>query len=199
MKSVWFNGWGRSAEGAANTIRRFLPGEHLIIQPFEGWQREVERQLDSETTLYGYSLGAFLLLGSPELARRARRSILLAPFLDLKAESKRGGTVPTQDIKGLRRLLLHNTGHAVRHFSKQARLSPDPMAANLPRTGLLWGLDQLLGQSRPESAAQAFLCWVGEKDALSDHSVDSPMSRIATRLKGATHSLESLLEALHAL
>ena len=102
MNAVFINGWGIPQDRA----RALLEGLGLfesvaIVQPVRQW-KELAAGLSSKAdVLIGYSTGAFLLLDNLEFARSFERRVLLAPFLDFKAEAGLGGKTRAVQLKYL--------------------------------------------------------------------------------------------------
>jgi hypothetical protein len=199
MKAVWLNGWGRSGEETLRIVNEWLPAEHVILQPFEDWRCQLEKHVTSDTWLFGYSLGAFLLLGAGDLAHRSRGAHLFAPFLDIKAEGSSGGRVRAQDIQGLRTLLSISKTRALKRFSRLSRLELDEAARTIGEDNLAWGLTTLLNESRPKDSTLPYVCWAGAQDPLIDAQslrLSVPHLRV---IEPASHRLSSLLSGLYAL
>ncbi len=199
MKVLWLNGWGRSVAETTRVLRLSWPAEHFVVQPFQGWQSELERHLPACDQLCGYSLGAFLLLGAPDIHRRAPRTHLFAPFFDLRAESAHGGRVPLKELEGMKQLVCRDKKRALERFSRRAQLTRDGAAADLPQEELLWGLNLLMTESRSIEAGRSYSCSVGEKDALLDSQALSESIKNLRVSREAGHCLSGLVKEQCAL
>lgn len=167
MKAIWINGWGLSESYTKNVaICQYPSIEHEIIQPRAGWHLELERKSE-EATVIGYSLGAFLLLGYPGLAKKFKRTLFLAPFEDFKIESGRGGKVRLGQLAFLRRWLKVDKAAAMVDFKNRAGfLDCTEDVEELFEDDLIWGIDRLINDSLGERAIAAHECWIGAADAL---------------------------------
>lgn len=161
--------------------------DHVAISPAED---AIDRALASNAdVLAGFSLGAHLLLGIAD----GRPRILLAPFPDLKAEARLGGSVETVRIRKLQRMLQRDAQAAVDDFHRRIGVEPPP--SDPDHETLAWGLQRMLQPgSAPVNLPTGSICVAGEHDPLLDISllaIAMPLMQIVS----AGHHPQPLLEA----
>jgi len=168
MKMVWLNGWGLSSRYAERIARELYPNtSHTVILPTPTWTEQLARQ-GADCFLIGYSLGAFLLLSRPELMARFRRTALLAPFQDFRAEAGRGGRIRKAKLAYLLRWLGLNRMEALSDFWARSELKDPESPDELTASDLEWGIQRLLKSSVSEAAGDGIESYAGERDALLD-------------------------------
>jgi len=195
MRVAWINGWSLE-EGPLRALatKRFPNDEHVVIASIPGWDRVLEN-VEGIDVLIGYSLGAFLLMGRPNLCGGAKRTILLAPFEDLGSESERGGRVRRGQLSYLLKWLDRDAVAAVVDFRKRSGISElmsDKFRFSVDQ--LKWGIEILMTETIDSGAIESFECYVGSEDTLLDAAYfDNAYPRINI-VEGAGHDLEALLE-----
>ncbi len=169
MNIVWINGWGLGT-GYPSRIAADMYSEysHSFIQPKDDWASALEGQPMSSTVV-AFSIGAFLLLGRPDLGKRFRRVVYVAPFEDFKSESGRGGRVRLGQLRYLRRWLERDWTAAVKDFAERAGLALEESSAEgLRKEDCLWGVDRLISDSVEVGALKGREAIIGEADPLLD-------------------------------
>ena len=115
--------------------------------------------------LGGYSFGASLALALDD----PRPRLLIAPFVDLKNESGRGGAVATTQIRQLLRWLRRSPSAAIADFHQRCAIEPPPLPESPGMDDLAWGLESML---RPATSIPALpggsIAVAGRQDPLLD-------------------------------
>jgi len=196
MKMVWLNGWGLSSRYAERIARELYPdARHTVILPTSNWTEQLARQ-GSDSVLIGYSLGAFLLLSRPELMARFRRTALLAPFQDFRAEAGRGGRIRKAQLAYLLRWLSRDRMEALGDFWSQADLKDPENPDELTTSDLEWGIQRLLKSSTSEETGEGCESYAGEDDALLDAEELKKRFMNLSVVAGAGHDLLPLARAV---
>jgi len=194
-KVVWINGWGLSASYIEEIATSVYPkADHVVVLPKPGWE-EMLMQQPRAATVVAYSLGAFLLLGRPDLSNRFDRSVFVAPFEDFKKESKKGGRVRLTQLRYLRRWLKSDKEAAIFDFMTRAGLKSEcSNPGELSKAGCVWGIDRLINDSAEPGSLLKCEALIGEADRLLDAE---QMRRVYPNIKileGAGHDLGELLK-----
>ena len=145
--------------------------------------------------LGGFSFGANLLLSTND----PRPRLLLAPFVDLKSESRLGGAMATTRIRQQLRQLKRDPAGAVADFRRLVGMDYLPIDP-LPETAtLVWGLEQMLGAATvPPTWPPGSLAVAGRQDPLLD--VDALQAVLPfLDVVDAAHDLKRLLAEAAAL
>jgi|TARA_B110000438_G_scaffold301344_1_gene355997 hypothetical protein len=195
MRVAWINGWSLE-EGPLRALvtKRFPKDEHVVIASIPGWDRVLEN-VEGIEVLIGYSLGAFLLMSRPDLCGGAKRTILLAPFEDLRSKSERGGRVRRGQLSYLLKWLDRDAVAAVVDFRKRSGISELMSEAfNFSVDQLKWGIEVLMTEMITPGAIESFECYLGSEDALLDAAYFDNAYPSINIVEGAGHDLEGLLE-----
>ncbi len=188
-------GWGISPKD----LEKFFPSGTKIFPP----TRENALKAASAKKIFGYSLGAFLLLEAAEKNEIRHGNVeLFAPFLTFPREKNRGGKISETQIKFLRRWLLRDFSSAIGDFYERANLS-FPRPKNFPPyeiSELEEGLEILLrGEILcvPETA-KSWKFFLGENDALLDFDgVAAAFPKDSLRkISAGTHDLLTLVSRI---
>lgn len=196
MRVVWINGWslGESYVSVL-ALLRFPEHEHIVVNSVPGWDRAVEA-MEEIDILIGYSMGAFLLLGRPDLYRRARRTILLAPFEDFRSESGCGGKVRRGQLSYLLKWMDRDVISAVADFRIRAGIDePGSGEIGFSVEELKWGIEHLRTDSVDSGMIEKFECYLGSKDSLLDPVYFKNRYPGINIIEGAGHDLKELLDS----
>ncbi len=195
------NGWGIGEAWLLQAIAKSIGEVNAIcIQPTPKWEESLKSNIDSNTVLFGYSLGAFLLLSRMDLARIARRIVLLAPFFDFKYEAGLGGAVRLTQLKKLLRWLRADPLEAVTDFYHRAGLNIDaPTEVPIPQDDLVWGIECLISESVPIPTHGQLECYIGEQDVLLDAAILKKLYPKINVVPKAGHDLSELLAESHVV
>lgn len=194
MRVAWINGWSLSQAHLRRLAVEFFPeSDHIALSPVPGWDQEVEA-LERIDVLIGYSLGAFLLMGRPELKGVASRTILLAPFEDFRSESDCGGRVGRGQLVYLSRWLDREAMAAIADFRVRSGLA-EPLNddSEYSLDNLKWGIERLMTDSVESGSIDKFECYVGSEDTLLDSSILKKLYPRINVIEGAGHDLKELL------
>ena len=195
MRVAWINGWSLE-EGPLRVLatRRFPNDEHVVIASVPGWDNALEK-VEGIDLLIGYSLGAFLLMGRPDLCIGAKRTILLAPFEDFRSESERGGKVRRGQLSYLLKWLNRDAAAAVVDFRKRSGIS-ELMSEDFEFSvdQLKWGIEVLMTESVTSGMIESFESYLGSEDALLDTTYFEKTYPSINVVEGAGHDLKELLE-----
>ena len=145
--------------------------------------------------LGGFSFGANLLLSTND----PRPRLLLAPFVDLKSESRLGGAMASTRIRQQLRQLKRDPAGAVADFRRLVGMEHLPLDPRPDTTTLVWGLEQMLEPGKiPEPLPPSSLAVAGRHDPLLDiAALQTVLSSL--HVIEAAHDLEGLLAAAAAL
>lgn len=169
----------------------------MVVQPVRQWASLASGLAGQGDVLIGYSTGAFLLMAEPELAATFERRILLAPFLDFKAESGMGGRTRLAQLKYLLRWLARDPSAALADFYKRAGLGlQPPLELPVSPIDLQWGIERLLHDAQRADALRPFDAHVGSEDSLIDASRLRELAPGVRIHPGLGHDLEDLLKAM---
>ena len=195
MNIVWMNGWGLSSSYVEGIAGELYPNSrHTVILPIPNWIDRLSWQ-EPDSILVGYSLGAFLLMSRPDLAARFRRTILLAPFEDFRAEAGRGGRILKAQLAYLLRWLRRNRLEALRDFWSKADLKEAENPEELTGSDLEWGIQRLLKSSVFGRDADRMESYAGDKDRLLAVGELKNRLRNLKVVAGAGHDLLPLARA----
>lgn len=191
---LWISGWSVPADWLAEKARTALPEySHSAIAPDAD---AVARALCSKADiLAGFSLGAHLLLGVTD----PRPRILLAPFVDLKAEAGLGGAVATTQIKHLLRWLKRDANAAIADFLNRIGIFLPAPSGPTEIGKLAWGLEQMLAPAPAIAPLPSrSLSVAGKNDPLLDTAT---LKKILPELHvvESGHQLQPLLAAIVGL
>jgi len=186
-KVLWIGGWGiNPTELRALVSRELVNGTHTVAPPSPKLEAMLAQSMHEFDVIIGYSLGAFLLLQYiqnqavkskednfivPAFFDSSKEFILIAPFLDFKSESGKGGKVSLTQLRYLERMLKRSPVEAINDFYLRAQLSLPPITAlPYPIEDLQWGISQLITQSITTSFSLPLKTSIllGEKDPLLD-------------------------------
>ncbi len=161
---LWISGWSIPAARLAGLAREAMPEfRHDAIDPSPD---AVALACESGACILGgFSLGAHLLLGIDD----PRPRILLAPFVDLKAEAGLGGAVATAQLRQQLRWLKRAPAAAIADF--RSRIGDDAPHEDEPYDAeiLAWGLERMLFPGRlPSTWPAGTLAVAGHQDPLLD-------------------------------
>ncbi len=196
MKSVWLNGWAIGEVRLRQMVSDCLGDIDVsCINPNPSWEAELEKCIGSNTTVVGYSMGAFLLLSRLDFIKSAKRVVLFAPFLDFKHEANMGGRVRLTQLKKLSRWLKTDPESALADFYQRAGFQSVQLE-QLPafRDDLIWGVDQLMSRSVPASRLVECESYIGDRDTLLDASILKNLYPDINVVAEAGHDLGELLE-----
>lgn len=191
---VWINGWGLGSRYIEELSLSLYPNrDHVVVMPRNGWEEKLKQQPRSATVI-AYSLGAFLLLGRPDLSKRFDRSVFVAPFEDFKLESGKGGRIRLSQLRYLRRWLENDKDAAIVDFMLRAGLNGDSNdVGELSKADCVWGIDRLINDSAEPGSLSGCEALIGEVDRLLDAEQMRYVHPDIRVLKGAGHDLGELL------
>ncbi len=193
MRIACINGWSfGDAETRCVFERRFLNTEVCIAQAVEDWEARLEA-IGSVDWLFGYSLGAFLLLSRRDsIDFEAQRVTLLAPFEDFKAEANRGGKTKRGQLSYLLKWLDRDAQEAVSDFRRRANLTA-AMELQVSPEDLKWGIRTLRDESIVPGSLKGVESYLGREDPLLDAgSMEKRYPHIEV-MDEVGHELSSLL------
>lgn len=175
------------------------PWLHLEVVPVSPvWRDRV--QASTATMLIGYSTGAFLALSEPTLLERFDRVVLLAPFIDFKAEAELGGRVQTAQLKFLLRQLKRDPLGSLHDFYDRAGIAA-AKPTELPQSldDLCWGIERLLHDHADSAGLSRAECYVGADDQLLDAGLLATLYPTVKVVPGSGHDLGGLVAKVGAL
>lgn len=193
MTVLFINGWGVS-EGEARSAfcNAFGSVDVSVVQPGRCWRAEASKK-DADT-LIAYSLGAFLVLREPGFVERFSRSVLLAPFVDFRAESGRGGKVRSAQLKYLLRWLSRSPLEAVNDFRERAGFMSAALSAlPMPIEELVWGIRSLAEDAVDPEVFDGARGIIGGCDSLLDAEVLRKLNTNLRVVPELGHELPKLL------
>ncbi len=195
MRVTWVNGWGLEGDYVLDVVESMYPDyEHSVVYSDSDWERELDR-LPEIDVLIGFSLGAHLLAGRPEIVDRCKRAILLAPFEDFKADSDKGGKVRRGQLVYLSRWLDRDPNAAILDFRERAGLNGAIVRkSSISVVELKWGIERLLDGSVDGEFIRRMECYVGSEDTLLDSARLKELYPNINVVEGAGHDLAELLE-----
>lgn len=191
MKFLWLGGWAIPEWYILNHAQRVFPdAQHFFYPPVE--EARIHNDFDR---VFGYSLGAFLLLRWPCRFPKKEPKTLISPFLAFPKENGLGGKISRTQIKFTRRQLKDNPLKAINDFYLQAGINLILDDLPYPLEGLMWGLNVLLSESVEPSKvlAEGTSAILGEKDNLLDVVRIAEFFPSHSILKDAGHGLDQLL------
>lgn len=199
MNLVFLNGWGIDQSAARDALSSLGCFDSIaIVQPIRPWRSLLDGvSVGEDTMIVGYSTGAFLLLEYPELAERFDRAVLLAPFVDFRAESKLGGLTRMAQLKVMREWLQRSPQSALKDFYNRAGITL-PFSGDLPVSpiDLSWGIERLMEDTRCIDSLRSFECYVGEEDPLIDAQLLKRLNTNLTIVPSVGHDLLGLLRGV---
>lgn len=190
----WISGWSVPAVLLQEAAERALPAwRHQAIAP--GPDALASARAADAAVLGGFSFGASLLLTVDD----SRPRLLLAPFVDLKSESRLGGAMATTRMRQQLRQLKRDPVAAVAAFHHLIGMNATTHVFPLDPADLAWGLEQMLAPGKiPEPLPPGSLALAGRHDPLLDIAALQSVLP-ALRVIEAAHDLEGLLAAAAAL
>ena len=191
MKVLWIGGWGTSPEWGMTVVERWRPDwEHEWVLPGPDC---AERADGSHDWVGGYSFVAFLMLRRLEDFPAQQGHFFFAPFLDLKREADLGGLIPIAQLQVTLRNLQRNPLSALNDFYQRAGLKIQ-LKDQLPykKEDLLWGLNELLGESAPTPTEDPGTAIFGQDDPLIAATVAKSFFPRNIVVAKAGHLLEDL-------
>ena len=197
MNVLFINGWGISQSAARNILDTIDQFDSIaIVQPVRQWVELAASLAGQADMVIGYSTGAFLLMGEPELAASFRRRVLLASFLDFKAESGLGGKTRVAQLKFLLRWLKSDPVAALEDFYERAGLDFEiPNELPVSPIDLSWGIERLLKDSHGPDALHGFESYIGSNDSLMEAHRLIELAPDLEVLDGVGHDLRGLVTA----
>ncbi|MFZ4482986.1 MAG: hypothetical protein ACOYOL_03290 [Chthoniobacterales bacterium] len=190
----WISGWSIPASSLREAATRAFPTWHH--EAIDAGPNALACAHASEATMLGgFSFGANLLLSTND----PRPRLLLAPFVDLKSESRLGGAMASTRIRQQLRQLKRDPAGAVADFRRLVGMEHLPIDPRPETTALAWGLEQMLGAATvPPLLPPGSMAVVGRQDPLLD--VDTLQTILPfLQVVDAAHDLERLLAAAAAL
>ena len=202
MKITWISGWAIYPETIKKRAESTLPhATHHIYSPTANALKEIQKAAPADL-LIGHSLGAFLILLNPKLFSHTKKTLLIAPFLDFKKESKSGGLVSLTQLKLIRRWLGKAPITAIADFYQRSQLGK--LTNNtLPYAidDLMWGIDVLINESVNCPNLKNVLLYGGRQDPLLNFSQMQACLPNIEIIANADHKLENFIKTIikHAL
>ena len=191
MKFLWVGGWAIPEWHVLKHAQRVFPNDRHFFSP----PAKDARILDDFDRIFGYSLGAFLLLRWPCNFPKEKTKTLISPFLAFPKENDLGGKIGRTQIKVTRRQLQGNPLKAINDFFLRANIDLSLDALPYSIEDLLWGLDVLLTEQIEPSEVKdkGNFAILGEQDNLLDASRVAEFFPSHSILKDAGHDLDKLL------
>lgn len=190
MRITWIGGWAIPEMYIRRLVVAAFPEyEHRVIYPGRDWVNKMKEA--TYDYLVGYSLGAHLLLRENENIIY-RDILLVAPFIDLKREEKKGGRVAKTQLRVLRRNLERDALSAVNDFYIRAGLKQKVDRLPYSLEDLKYGIDILLENKELQCGVNCRSC-IGDRDALINSSKLTQYIPNLETIENATHSLDTLL------
>ena len=191
MKFLWMGGWAIPEWYVLEHAQRIFPdAQHFFSPPI----KDVTIHNDFDQ-VFGYSLGAFLLLRWPCRFPKKEPKTLISPFLAFPKENALGGKISRTQVKFTQRQLKGNPLEAINDFFLRAGLDLSLDSLPYPLEDLLWGLEVLLSESvePSEVSARGDFAILGEKDKLLEAASIAKFFPSHSILKDAGHGLDQLL------
>lgn len=196
MKVLWLNGWGIEATALEERVGGHGLPVWRVVQPFPGWEKEVEPCLSEADAVCAYSTGTLLLLDRPDFLAWSRRTVFFAPILGFLAEWGLGGKTRSGQVDYLRRWLRRDARAALADFHCRVGF-PGSASENLAFNCLEeldWGLVQLQKRRVPAERLRGFEAYAGDGDALLDAGRLTELVPGISVVSGAGHDLGSIVE-----
>jgi len=161
---LWACGWSVPTSWFAALAGEAFPScLHEVLTP--GPETQAAMLASDADVLGGYSFGAGLALTLDD----PRPRVLVAPFVDLRKESGRGGAVAATQIRHLLRWLRRDPPAAIADFHRRCGMESLPTAETPDLALLAWGLTSMLGPA-PDVPAMPVgsIAVAGRRDPLLD-------------------------------
>lgn len=187
MKILWIGGWAIPSSILNNLVISTFPShDHLCIHPHEKFSEIIYTY--KPDTIVGYSLGATLLLNTPN----PQNQYLIAPFLNIKEATQ----IHNTQLMFLLKWLKNDPLNAINDFYQRAQL-PFPKLTNLPYLlpDLIWGIETLISTQNTLIHPNKKIL-LGDKDPLINPKFFAQYTPKPTILLNTNHGLHAYLNYL---
>lgn len=168
MKVLWLSGWAYPIDTLQSIAQTaFSEHTHTCFYPSRNFNSVIENE--KYDMVCGFSLGAFLLIQHflKKPLNKSSNCILIAPFLDLKENSKTGGKLNLIQLHYVKKQLQSDPLRTLNDFYRITNLNSIKTLKKLPYSleELNWGLEVLINESiKPQDIP--FPAYFGQDDPL---------------------------------